>query len=149
MEIIQDVNQIPSQIARFKRAWKSIEEQLEHFEQFWPSLCVQYFTNAAHIERAKVTTWQLNGNVFGKPFTVHASPLALGDEESPKFYAELVVMTPSIMGGEAVELGRLLIDRESELFSADGEKLMGNYDHQASYKLFTSIINAVLRQRAV
>ncbi|WP_347505148.1 hypothetical protein [Pseudomonas anguilliseptica] len=147
MEIIQDVNQLPSQIARFKRAWQSIEEQLEHLEQFWPTLCEQYFANAVHIERAKASVWQLDGTVFGKPFTVQASPLALGDEEDPKLYAELVITMPSSKNGEALELGRMLIDREAELFSADGEKLLGNYDGRASYKLFTSIINAALRTK--
>lgn len=149
MEIIQDVNKLPFQIARYKSAWKSIEEQLEHFEQFWPSLCGQYFANAVHIERAKASMWQLDGTAFGKPFRIQASPLAQGDDESPKLYAELVITMPSIMNGDSVELGRMLIDRESELFSADGEKLMGNYDDRASYKLFTSIINAVLLHRAV
>lgn len=149
MEIIQDVNQLPMQIARYKRAWESIEEQLEHFEQFWPTLCEKYFANAVHIERAKASIWQLDGKAFGKPFTVQASPLALGDDESSKLYAELVITMPSIMGGEAVELARMLMDRESELFSAEGEKLLGNYDDRASYRLFTSIINAVLRERAV
>lgn len=148
MEIIQDVNLLPFQIARYKSAWKLIEEQLEHFEQFWPTLCEKYFANAVHIERAKASTWQLDGKAFGKPFRVQATPLAQGDGEAPKLYAELVITMPSIKGGDPVELGRLLIDRESELFSEEGEKLLGNYDDRASYKLFTSIINAVLRQRA-
>ncbi|MGK4310066.1 hypothetical protein ACSMFX_17985 [Pseudomonas mosselii] len=149
MEIIQDVNQLPMQIARYKSAWKSIEEQLEHFEQFWPTLCEKYFANAIHIERAKTTMWQIDGTAFGKPFTIQATPLALGEGDATKLYAELLITMPSIKGGDPAELGRMLIDRESELFSAEGEKLLGNYDDRASYKLFTSIINAVLRQRAV
>lgn len=149
MEIIQDVNRLPYQINRYKSAWAAIKETLEHFEQFWPSLCEKHFAQAVHIERAQATVWQLNGNAFGKPFTIQASPLSLGEEESPKLYAELLITMPSIKGGDPVELGRLLIDRESELFSAEGEKLLDNYDDRGSYKLFTSIINAVLRQRAV
>lgn len=148
MEIIQDADKLPYQINRYKSAWEAIKETLEDLEQNWASLCARHFAQAVHIERAQTTVWQLNGNAFGKPFTIQASPLSLGEEEPPKLYAELLITMRSIKGGEPIELGRLLIDRGSELFSAEGEALLDSYDDRWSYKLFASIINAVLCQRA-
>lgn len=148
MEIVQDINQLPYQVARFKAAWKSIGEQLDYFVEHWPAICEKHFAQAASIEKAKTSIWQMDGKALGKPFSVQATPLVMGDEESQKLYAELVIITPNTKNGESVELGRLLIDRESEVFSASGDKLLGNHDDYASYKLFSSIINAVLRSSA-
>ncbi|SEC74835.1 hypothetical protein [Pseudomonas anguilliseptica] len=148
MEILHNVNELPYQIARFKTAWKSIGEQLDHFAEHWPGLCEKNFAQAASIQKVKASIWQMDGKVLDKLFSVQATPLVLGDNESPKIYAELVITTPNTKNGETVELGRMLIDRESELFSTSGEKLLANHDDYASYKLFTSIINAVLRAAA-
>lgn len=147
MDIIQDINTLQIQITRYKSAWKSIEEQLELFTQHWPVLCEQYFAQAASIKKSEAAVWQMDGQVLGKPFSVRATPLAMGDAEKPKLYAELVITVPKL-NGEAVELSRMMIDRDSELFSLAGEKLLGNHDEYASYKLFASLINAVLRAKA-
>lgn len=82
----------------------------------------------------------ITGEILGRKFNVHLSPFI----EDEKGYAEMMVSTPNLLGGDLIECCRFLVAANGSVLSSDKEELLAWDDGYQSYRLLVAVARRVL-----
>ena len=138
MDFTRNPEEFPVYISKVKRDWTYASENFLGRVEHWQELSKGYFADIVDVKLAQEAN-SIEGKVFDKNFSIVLSFLTV--EETG--YAEAVLLIHQIGGGK-VEIGRFRIHRDGNILAVDGTKLMDAGEHYYSYKIFTSVLRAVM-----
>lgn len=138
MDFTRDPEEFSGYLNTVKRDWTGASREFMALLGHWQSITAQYYPDLVEIGGAEATN-TIKGKVLGKPFLLELNPLA----KDQIGYAEAVLSTSSLRGA-SVELDRFLIRRDGTLVGVDGAVLTDPESNMHSYRIFTSILRAVV-----
>lgn len=140
MDFTHDPNDFLSYIATVKREWTRASSNFLGLVEHWQDLSMNNF---AGISSVAAKEHSVEGEVLGKQFTIDLSPIS----QDRTGLAEAVLFLRQI-GGSKSELGRFRIRRDGAILSTGGETLLEPEDNHYSYRIFTTVLRAVVEAPA-
>ena len=142
MDFTHDPNEFVGYLASVKRDWTRASKNFLELVEHWQEVSKVHFENLVDVKRATEGN-SIEGEVLGKLFSIELSPIS----QDKVGYAEAVLSTHKI-GGARSEIGRFYIHRDGSILGTDGAALVDPQDNLFSYKIFTSIVRAVVEAPA-
>ena len=138
MDFTRNPQEFPSYLSKVKRDWTYTSSNFLGLVENWQEISKAYFADLVDVRLAQEEN-SIEGEILDKVFSIKLSSLAI--EQAG--YAEAVLLTHQIGGGK-VEIGRFRIHRDGGILGVDGTTLIDAGDGFYSYKIFTSVLRAVM-----
>ena len=133
-----DTDLFQRQLGVAKFAIRSATQRLIELTEHWEQLGREYLGGAIAIVAAPQSN-RFDGEVLGKKFSIHYSPL--GRDESGVIEVSLALQ--DLVTGEHFEISRFLIS-QAGLLSAEGELLLNRDDQNYGYKALVAVVRRVM-----
>lgn len=136
MDFTRDPEDFISYIATVKRDWTRASSEFLGLVDHWLDLSLNHFAGMTAIS---VKERSIEGEVLGKQFSIELSPISV-DKAG---FAEAVLFLRRI-GGSKSELGRFNVRRDGSIFSSGGALLLDSDINGYSYRVFSTVLQAVI-----
>ncbi|QVW25323.1 hypothetical protein KJF94_07040 [Pseudomonas hormoni] len=136
MDFTRDPEGFFTYITSVKRDWDRASSRFLGLVEHWQDLSLNHFAGVTSITAKERS---IEGEVLGKQFFIELSPIS-ADKAG---LAEAILFLRK-SGGSKSELGRFNISRDGAIFSANGSLLVDPEIQGYSYKIFSTVLQAVL-----
>ncbi|WP_030130824.1 hypothetical protein [Pseudomonas sp. QTF5] len=140
MDFTHDPDDFVAYISSVKRDWTRASSDFLGLVEHWRDLSEQSFANISSVSTEGNS---IKGEVLGKLFTIELSPIA----EDQIGYAQAVLLSRKV-GNAQSEIGRFRIRRDGSIVDIEGTTVVNGEDNHYSYKVFTSVLRAVIEAPA-
>lgn len=135
MDFTQDPQNFLRNISAVKRDWTHASSKFLSHVGHWQKLSKHHFIGMTSISADERS---IQGEVLGKQFSIDLNPIS-SDKTG---LAEAVLFL--CQSGERSQLGRFNVRRDGAILSSDGSVLVSPQEDRYSYKIFATILQAVI-----